>query len=184
MEDYADRYGVHFVKLIDRRATMKEFEFDQILLMPNASGYRALIEQAKIEINPRIKNYLSKRWPNRALENFFFFVMAAAVYARSISDPPYSIDIGKELLRMVAFCNLRCAHRMETGGGCRMAMNKSQHYLPRCNKLPKDIDIIWSCSKKYIAAGKAVNAQEAISLCEAMSVKVDLSPDFAPATSC
>jgi hypothetical protein len=48
MDDYVNRYGSHFVKLIDRRATMKEFEFDQNLLMPTAKGYRALVEQAKI----------------------------------------------------------------------------------------------------------------------------------------
>lgn len=184
MEEYADRYGVQFVKLIDRRFTMKEYEFDQILLMPTAAGYRALIDQAMIEINPRIRNYLSKRWPNQALENFLFFVMAAAVYARSISDPPYFIDIGKVLLRMAAFCNLRCVNRMETGGGCRIAMNKSLHYLPKCKKMPKDIHIIWSCLKNYIATGKAMNAREAISLYEAMSVKVDPGSDFAPATSC
>jgi hypothetical protein len=73
---------------------------------------------------------------------------------------------------------------METGGGCRIAMNKSQHYLPRCKRLPKDIDIIWSYLKKYIATGKVLSAQEAISLYEAMSVKVDPGSDFAPATSC
>ncbi len=59
MEDFANRYGVHFVKLIDYRASMKEFEFDQILLMPTAKGYRELIEQAKSEIDPKIMNYLS-----------------------------------------------------------------------------------------------------------------------------
>jgi hypothetical protein len=184
MEEYADRYGVHFAKLIDRRVTMNEFEFDQILLMPNATGYRALIEQANVEINPRIKNYLLKGWPIKALENFFFFVMAAAIYARSISDPPYVIDIGRVLLKMVALCNLRCVHRMETGGGCQLSMNKSQHYLPKCNKLPNDIDIIWNCLKKYIATGNATSAREAINSYVAMSVKVDPSSDFAPATSC
>ena len=185
MEDnYADRYGAHLVRLIDRCVTMKEFEFDQTLLMPTAAGYRALIEQAKIEIKPKIKNYLLKKWPEKSLENFFFFAMAVAVYGRSISDPPYLIDIGKVLLRTVASCNLRCVHRMETGGGCRMSMNNSQHYLPKCIKLPRDIDIGWSCVKKYIATGKTISAQEAISLDEAMSVKVDPGSDFAPATSC
>jgi hypothetical protein len=184
MEEYADRYGVHIVKLIDRCATMKEFEFDQILLMPTAAGYRGLIEQANFEINPRIRKYLSKRWPDRTLENFFFFVMAAAVYARSISDPPYFIDIGRVLLKMAAFCNFRCIHRIETGGGCRIAMDKTQHYLPKCNKLPKDIDIVWNCLKRYIATGDASSARETVSSFEALSVKVDPGSDFAPATSC
>ncbi len=67
MEDFADRYGVHFVKLIDYRASMKEFEFDQILLMPTAKGYRELVEQAK-EINQKILNYLSNKWSEGALE--------------------------------------------------------------------------------------------------------------------
>lgn len=185
MEDnYTDRYGVHLVSLIDRCATMKEFEFDQTLLMPTAAGYRALIEQAKIEIKPKIRNYLLKKWPEKSLENFFFFAMAVAVYGRSISEPPYTIDIGKVLLRTVASCNLRCVHRMETGGGCRMSMNSSQHYLPKCIKLPRDIEIGWSCVKKYIGTGKAISALEAISLGQAMSVKVDPGSDFAPAASC
>ena len=47
MEDFADRYGSRFVKLVDSRATGKEFEFDQVLLMPTAAGYRALVEQAQ-----------------------------------------------------------------------------------------------------------------------------------------
>jgi hypothetical protein len=178
MEDYSDRYGAHLVKLIDHRVTMKEFEFDQILLMPTAEGYRALIEQAKVEIKPRIKSYLSKRWSDRVMENFFFFAMAAAVYARSVSDPPYSIDIGKVLLRMVAFCNLRCVHNKETGGGCSVAMNRTQHHLPKCIKLPKDIDITWGCLKRYIATGRSQSVHEA------MSVQVDPGLDYAPATSC
>jgi hypothetical protein len=73
MEDYADRYGNHFMKLIDSRVTMKEFEFDQMLLMPTAEGYRALVEQAKIEIKPRIMNYLSANWSEGAIENLSFF---------------------------------------------------------------------------------------------------------------
>jgi hypothetical protein len=74
MEDFADRYGVHFVKLIDHRASMKEFEFDQILLMPTAKSYRALVEQAKIEIDSKIMNYLSNKWSEGALENFLFLL--------------------------------------------------------------------------------------------------------------
>ncbi len=178
MEDITDRYGTHFVKLIDRRVTMKEFEFDQILLMPTAGGYRALVEQANIEINPRVKNYLSKTWSEGAIENLSFFAMAATVYARSISDPPYIIDIGKVLLRTVAFCNLRCAHRKGTGGGCRVALNERQHHLPKCIKLPRDIAVIWVHLKKYIATSKTMNVQDA------MSIKVDPGSDFAPATSC
>ena len=105
IKDFADRYGSHFVKLVDSRATGKEFEFDQVLLMPTAAGYRALVEQARIEINPRIMQYLSRRWSEGAIENLSFFAMAVAVYARSVSDPPYPIDVGKVLLRTVAFCN-------------------------------------------------------------------------------
>lgn len=178
MEDYADRYGAHLVKLIDHRATMKEFEFDQVLLTPTAGSYRALIEQAEAEIKPRIRSYLSKRWSERVMENFFFFAMAAAVYARSVSEPPYSIDIGKALLRTVAFCNLRCIHRKETCGGCSMAMNSTQHHLPKCIKVPRDIDIAWGCMKKYIATGRSQSVHDA------MRVQVDPGSDYAPATSC
>ncbi|MCX6681276.1 MAG: hypothetical protein NTX42_13065 [Methanothrix sp.] len=46
MDDFADRYGSHFVKLVDSGASGKVFEFDQVLLMPTAAGYRALVEQA------------------------------------------------------------------------------------------------------------------------------------------
>jgi len=184
MEDYSDRYGIHFVRLIDHRVTMKEFEFDRMLLMPTARGYRALVEQAKVEIKPRILNYLSKTWSAGAIENLSSFAMAAAVYGRSISDPPYIIDVGKVLLRTAAFCNLRCARRKGTGGGCRAAMNEEQHHLPRCMKLPRDIYVSWRCLKNYIACGKPISSQEALSLYGAMSVKVDPGSDFAPATSC
>jgi len=67
MEDYEDRYGNHFIKLIDSRVTGKEFEFDQMLLMPTAESYRALVEQARIEIKPRImisERHCSKRLPS------------------------------------------------------------------------------------------------------------------------
>ena len=60
MDNFENRYGCHFFRLIDRRVTMKEFEFDQTLLMPTAKGYRALVEEAEIEIKPRIMNYLSR----------------------------------------------------------------------------------------------------------------------------
>jgi hypothetical protein len=184
MEDYADRYGNHIVLLVDSRFTLKAFEFDQVLLMPTAAGYRALVDQAKVEIKPKIMNYLSKKWSNGAIENLSFFAMAVAVYARSVSDPPYLIDIGKVLLRTAAFCNLRCGHGKGIVGGCLVAMNKEQHHLPKCIKIPRDIDVIWGCLKRFIAVGKAINEQDAISIHEAMSVKVDPGFDFVPSTSC
>jgi hypothetical protein len=81
MEDFADRYGSHFVKLVDSQASGKEFEFDQVLLMPTAEGYRALVEQARVEIKPKIMRYLSRRWSEGAIENLSFFAMSVAVYA-------------------------------------------------------------------------------------------------------
>ncbi len=184
MEDYADRYGHHFMKLTDSRATMKEFEFDQMLLMPTAEGYRALVEQAKVEIKPKMMKYLSAKWPEGAIENFSFFAMAVAVYARSISDPPYIVDVGKALLKTVAFCNLRCARRKETGGGCLMSVDKEQHYLPKCVKLPRDIAVGWGYVKRYIATGGAICSQRAIGVQETMGVKAQVGSNFAPATSC
>jgi hypothetical protein len=133
-----DRYGIQFVRLIDSLVTMKEFEFDRMLLMPTARGYRALVVQAKVEIKPWIMNHLSKTWSVGAIENLSSFAMAAEKYDRSVSDPPYIIDVGKVLLRTAAFCNLRCFHRKETGGGCRAAMKKEQHHLPRCMKLGRE----------------------------------------------
>ncbi len=141
--DYSDRYGSHFVKLIDSRVTMREFEFDQIILMPTAEGYRALVEQAKIEIKPKVMRYLS-----------------------------------------IAFCNLRCARRKETGGGCLAAVNKEQHHLPKCIKLPRDIAAGWGYVKRYIATGGAVCAHGTIGLQGSMGVKACPGSDFAPATSC
>ena len=72
----------------------------------------------------------------------------------------YLIDIGKVLLRTAAFCNLRCGHGKGIGRGCLLAMNKEQHHLPKCIKIPRDIDVIWGCLKRYIAAGKAINERE------------------------
>jgi hypothetical protein len=72
MEEFANRYGNHLIKLKDNRVTMKEFEFDQMLLMPTAGGYRALVEQAKIEIKPKIMKQLSKRWSEGTIENLSF----------------------------------------------------------------------------------------------------------------
>jgi hypothetical protein len=190
MGDQSDRYGENIAKLIDSQVTGKEFEFDQILLMPTAKGYRALVEQAEKEISPRIMNYLKSRWSKGTIENLSSFAMAAAVYSRSISDPPYEIDVGVVLLKTVAFCNLRCTNRDETGGGCRIARNMNEHHLPRCIKLPRDITIIWDCIKIYIATGRAVSAKEALSakdarkIHEAMSVKVDIGHDFYPDASC
>jgi hypothetical protein len=103
MFDYAERYGHRFVKLTDSRATEKEFEFDQMLLMPTARGYRSLVEQAKEEIDPRVMRRLSKVWTESTIENLSFFAMAAAVYARSVADPPYFIDVGMVLLKTAAF---------------------------------------------------------------------------------
>jgi len=184
MEDIVDRYGTHLVELIDRRATMKAFEFDQILLMPTAAGYRALVEEARIEIKPRVMSYLSRIWSDGAIENLSSFAMASAVYARSISDPPLQIDVGRVLLKTAAFCNMRCVRRKETGGGCRMAMSGSRHHLPKCIKLPREINAIWRYVKLYIAAGTAISAQEAKTAHDALSIRADLGHDFAPAASC
>jgi hypothetical protein len=184
MDDYIDRYSNRFVKLVDCRATMKEFDFNQTLMMPTAGGYRALVEQAKIEINPRIMKYLSKRWSQATIENLSFFAMAAAIYARSIADPPYSIDVGKVLLKTAALCYKRCARRKSTGGGCMAAMNKGYHQLPRCVKMPRDIETAWENLKIYIATGKALEAEEAAIVHEKMRVKVNLPSDYSPDTSC
>jgi hypothetical protein len=147
MEDFADRYGNHLVRLKDR-ISMKEFQFDQVLLAPTAEGYRAIVEQAKKEINPKILKHLSRNWSEGTLENLLFFAMAAAIYARNVSNPPYTIDIGKVLLKTQALCNLRCIYRKDAGGGCRAAIDKESHHLPKCIKLPRDIIIIWDCLKR------------------------------------
>lgn len=184
MEDCAERYGSHLVKLVDCRVTKREFEFDQILLMPTAGGYRALVEQAKIEINPRIMSYLSKRWSEGTIENLSSSAMAVAVYARSISDPPFWIDVGRVLLRTAAFCNRRCTLRKGKGGGCQAAMDREQHHLPKCIKLPRDIDTNWQYLKRYIATGGAICARNAIGVHDAMRVVIYPGSDFAPAASC
>jgi hypothetical protein len=184
MEDFADRYGIHLVKLVDSNSTRKEFEFDQVLLMPTAGCYRSLVEQADIEIPLKTKNYLLKVWSEGTLNNLSYFVMAAAVYARSISDPPYNIDIGEVLTKTVAFCNSKCTHRGKASGSCRAASNKNQHHLPKCMKIPIGIEVILRCLKNYIANGKVISVNDALSAHEAMAVKIDLSPDFAPAASC
>ena len=62
MDEYVEKYGSRLVLLVDGRASKKVFEFDQSLLMPTASSYRALVDLAKMEINPRIMRYLSQRW--------------------------------------------------------------------------------------------------------------------------
>jgi hypothetical protein len=184
MEDFSDRYGCSFMKLVDRRSTGKEFEFDQVLLMPTAAGYRALVEQAQLEIKPRVMRYLSRRWSEGAIEKLSFFAMAVAVYARSICDPPITIDVGKVLLRTITFCNRRCAYRKGFRGGCRLAMNSAEHHLPKCIKIPRDIAVILGSLKRYIATGNATSGHDAASLYEAMSVKVDPGADYVPATSC
>jgi hypothetical protein len=152
--------------------------------MPTADGYRALVEQAKIEIKPKIMNYLSKRWPKSAIENLSFFAMAVAVYARSISEPPCSIDVGRILLRTVAFCNLRCERYKKARGGCLAAMSNGKHGLPKCIKLPRDVNIIWGYVKIYIATGGAICAPGTLGAQEAMSVNVYPASDFSPSTSC
>jgi hypothetical protein len=184
MEEFADRYGFRLVKLVDSRCTMKEFEFDQVLLMPTPKGYRALVEQADEEIDPKVKSHLLKIWSKGTLENLSYFVMAVAVYSRSVSDPPIDIDVGGVLLKTAAFCNLRCIYRKEAGGGCRIAMKESQHHLPKCIKIPKGIDIIWRRLKSYIATGNSISIEDALGTHNAMDVKIDLRADFAPATSC
>ncbi|MDD4446728.1 MAG: hypothetical protein PHN61_03520 [Methanothrix sp.] len=184
MEDFADRYGSRFAKLVDRKASGKEFEFDQVLLMPTAASYRGLVEQAQMEIKPRVMRYLSRRWSQGAIENLSFFAMAVAVYARSICDPPITIDVGAVLLRTITFCNRRCANRDVSGSGCRQAMNCEEHHLPKCIKIPRDIAVILGGLKRYIATGKATSGAEPSSLQEAMSVKVDPGADYVPATSC
>jgi hypothetical protein len=184
MDNFENRYGSHIFRLIDRRVSMKEFEFDQTLLMPTAKGYRALVEEAEIEIKPRIMNYLSRNLSEGAIENLSFFAMAVAVFARSISEPPIEIDVGKVLIKTVAFCNLRCTHRKGNGEGCQIAMNKGQHHLPKCIKLPRDIGPSWRRLKRYIATGGAICGPQAIGVQEAMGVEANLASDFAPATSC
>ena len=67
MEDFADRYGSRFIKLVDSGASGREFEFDRALLMPTAAGYRALVEQARTEIKTRIMKYFSRRWSDGAI---------------------------------------------------------------------------------------------------------------------
>ncbi len=186
MFDYAERYGHRFVKLTDSRATGKEFEFDQMLLMPTAKGYRALVVQAKEEIDPRAMKYLSKVWPESTIENLSFFAMAAAVYARSVADPPYRINVEKVLLKTAAFCHLRCARRKETGGGCMAAKGSGHHQLPKCIKLPRDVEEAWRDLKRYIATGAAPGAGSVgeARAREAMSVKFKLPADYSPVTSC
>lgn len=137
MEDYTDRYGSHFMKLIDRHVTMKEFEFDQMLLTPTAEDYRALVEQAKIEINPKIMSCLLEKWFEGAIENLSFFATAVAVYARSISG---------------------CTRRKGTGGGCLASVSKEQHHLPKCIMLPRDVAAGWGYMKRYVVTGGAVCA--------------------------
>lgn len=184
IDNFEDDDGHRIVLLVDRRATMKAFEFDQVLLMPTAKSYRALVEQAKVEIKPRAMKYLKERWSMGTIENLSFTVMAVAVYARSILDPPISIDVGKVLLRAVSRCNRRCVDRKGTGRGCRMAMNSGRHHLPKCIKLPGEISSGWDYLIRYIATGGAVCPPDAIGAQEAMRVEIHLRSDFAPEASC
>ena len=183
IDAYIEEYGHQFVHLVDSRVTKMTFEFDQVTLCPTAEGYRSLVEQAKIEINPKIMNYLSRRWSEGTIENLSFLVMAVAVYARSILNPPITIDVGKVLLRTVGACNIRCVRRKETGGGCRAAMNKNQHHLPKCIKLPKEITVVWGYVKRYVATGGAICPSDAIGMQDAVRVKVHPESDFSPSAS-
>lgn len=184
MDEYEEKYGSRFVLLVDKRASKKEFEFDQSLLMPTASSYRALVELAKMEINPRIMRYLSQRWSEGTIESLSSFAMAAAVYARSILDPPVNIDVGRTLLRTAAACNRRCIQIRNSGGGCRAASNSMRHHLPKCIKLPLEISVIWGYLKRYIATGGAICPSDAAGVSEAMKVDIQLRPDFSPEGSC
>ncbi len=184
MDEYEEKYGSRFVILVDGRASKKVFEFDQSLLMPTASSYRALVELAKMEINPRIMRYLSQRWSEGTIEGLSFFAMAAAVYARSILDPPVNIDVGRILLRTAAACNRRCIQIRNSGGGCRAARNSMRHHLPKCIKLPLEISVIWGYLKRYIATGGATCPSDAAGVSEAMKVDIQLRPDFSPEGSC
>jgi len=184
IENFQDDGGNRTVQLVDCRDTMKAFEFDQVLLMPTAESYRALVEQAKVEIKPRAMKYLKERWSISTIENLSFTVMAVAIYARSVLYPPISIDVGRVLLRTVARCNRRCVGRRESGGGCRVAMNSCRHHLPKCIKLPSEISAGWEQLKIYIATGGAICSSNALGAQEAMRVEIHIRPDFAPEASC
>ena len=41
-----------FVQLLDSRATGKAFEFDRVMLMPTAAGYRALVSRPALRSIP------------------------------------------------------------------------------------------------------------------------------------
>ena len=186
MFDYAERYGHRFVTLVDSQATEKEFEFDQMLLMPTARGYRALVELAKEEIDPRAMRRLSRVWSPSTIENLSFFAMAAAVYARSVADPPYRISVEKVLLKTAAFCRLRCSRRKGTGGGCMAAAGSGRHQLPKCIKLPRDVEAAWRDLKRYIAAGAPADLAGGgdARAREAMKIDFKLPADYSPVTSC
>ena len=184
MDEYIEKYGQRFVLLVDSRASKKVFQFDQSLLMPTASSYRALVELARMEINPRIMRYLSQRWSDSTIESLSFLAMAAAVFARSILDPPVNIDVGKTLLRTAAACNKRCIQIGNSGGGCRAGRNSMRHHLPKCIKLPLEISVIWGYLKRYIATGGAICPSDAAGVMEAMRVDIQLRSDFFPEGSC
>jgi len=184
MDEFGEEYGRRFVLLVDSRASKKAFQFDQALLMPTAGSYRALVDLARTEINPRIMRYLSQRWSEGTIESLSFFAVAAAVYARSVLDPPINIDIGKTLLITIAACNRRCVQKTHPGGGCRAARNSMRHHLPKCIKLPSEISVIWGYLKRYIATGGAVCPSDAAGVQEAMKVNIRLRSDFSPEGSC
>lgn len=175
---FEDRYGVNFTILRDSR-TLKQFEFDKVLRTATAGSYRALVELAKSEITPKGWSYCRARWGESATEHFAYMAMAATVYARSVSDPPVILNPTRILLKTVAFCNVRCANRSKTGTGCRQALNAANHTLPKCIKIPRDIELVWRCLKRYIDTGVATNVEHALS-----GVEAQVGANFSPETSC
>lgn len=44
----------------------------------------------------------------------------------------------------------------ETGSGCMAAKGLGRHQVPKCVKLPRDVEAAWLSLKRYIAAGGSV----------------------------
>ena len=65
-----------------------------------------------------------------------------------------------------------------------MALKNTQRHLVKCIKVPKDIDIIWGCVKRYIATVAAISVQDARRMQESVNVHVHPGSDFVPGTSC
>ena len=64
------------------------------------------------------------------------------------------------------------------------AMGSGHHQVPKCVKLPRDIEAAWRDLKRYIATGMPPRAGEALRAHEAMSVNFKLPSDYYPVTSC